>query len=135
MKFSFKPTMLVTSLAFALTATVSPLAQAFDGWHLEATTSIPGKNSSWDYISLDEANNRLFIGRRAMGLQAFDLATGKVDDMPDSRIAMAVAAATAPTPTLPLDHSHSDRPATAAVSAMDRMWLTISKALTSRIWP
>ncbi len=78
MKFSFKPTMLVTSLAFALTATVSPLAQAFDGWHLEATTSIPGKNSSWDYVSLDAANNHLFIGRRAMGLHALDLATGKV---------------------------------------------------------
>ncbi len=53
-------------------------AQAFDGWKLESSTAIPGKNGAWDYVSLDAKANHLFIGRRGLGLQAYDIATGKV---------------------------------------------------------
>jgi hypothetical protein len=62
----------------ASTLLFTTAAVAFDGWKLENTVAIPGKNSSWDYVSLDAVNNRLFIGRRAMGLQVMDLATQKV---------------------------------------------------------
>ena len=53
-------------------------SMAFDGWKLESSSAIPGKNSAWDYVSLDTANNHLFIGRRGNGLQVFDLATAQV---------------------------------------------------------
>ena len=54
-------------------------------------------------------------------------------EMPFRRSAIAVAAATAPTPTSPCVHSQSVAPALAAISAIDSMWLTISKPVTSRI--
>lgn len=61
----------------AATALATP-AIAFDGWHLESSTTIPGKGSAWDYVSLDATNNRLFLGRRGAGLQVVDIATGKM---------------------------------------------------------
>ena len=48
-------------------------ALAFDGWHLEQATVIPGRMGAWDYLALDVARNRLFIGHRRDGLQVFDL--------------------------------------------------------------
>lgn len=53
------------------------ISHAFDGWKLESSVAIPGKNSAWDYVSLDATRNRLFIGRRGNGLQVFDIASGK----------------------------------------------------------
>ena len=68
---------LCAAASMALLAS-TPSAMAFDGWKLESSTAIAGKNSAWDYVSLDAANNHLFIGRRGNGLQVFDLATSKV---------------------------------------------------------
>jgi DNA-binding beta-propeller fold protein YncE len=53
-------------------------AFALDGWHQLAATVIEGKGSAWDYVSLDPARNRLFVGHRKEGLQVIDLATGKL---------------------------------------------------------
>jgi DNA-binding beta-propeller fold protein YncE len=50
-------------------------AFAFDGWRLEEAIKIPGKGSGWDYLALDGAHNRLFIGHRKEGLQVLDLTT------------------------------------------------------------
>jgi len=63
--------------AAAAVASVSVPAAAFDGWHLENATAIPGKGSAWDYVSLDAARGHLFIGRRGSGLQVYDIATRK----------------------------------------------------------
>ena len=69
----------VTAMALALAlTTLAPPAQALDGWKLENSTAIPGKNAAWDYVSLDATRNRLFIGRRSLGLQVYDIASGKV---------------------------------------------------------
>lgn len=69
---------LTAPLLFAITSAVCGNGYAFDGWKLEDSTAIPGKNSAWDYVSLDASHNRLFIGRRGNGLQVYDLATKKV---------------------------------------------------------
>ena len=53
-------------------------AVALDGWKLESSTLIEGPGSAWDYISLDPAAGRLYIGHRKAGLQVFDLATKKL---------------------------------------------------------
>jgi DNA-binding beta-propeller fold protein YncE len=78
MKTAFKPATAFSILATVAALVASPPASAFDGWHLEASTTIPGKGSAWDYVSLDAASNRLFIGRRGAGLQVVDIATGKL---------------------------------------------------------
>ena len=64
---------LVATTAFA----IAP-ALAFDGWHLESATTIEGKGSAWDYLTLDASSSRLFIGHRKEGLQVFDLAAKKL---------------------------------------------------------
>ena len=69
---------LAAPLLLAAISALSANSFAFDGWKLENSTAIPGKNSAWDYVSLDVANNHLFIGRRGNGLQAYDIASGKV---------------------------------------------------------
>ncbi|WP_342616215.1 hypothetical protein [Rhodoferax sp. GW822-FHT02A01] len=69
---------LAAHILLASATALSASAFAFDGWKLESATAIPGKNSAWDYVSLDAANNHLFIGRRGNGLQVFDIASGKV---------------------------------------------------------
>jgi hypothetical protein len=53
-------------------------ASAFDGWRLENATIIEGKGSAWDYLSLDGASGRLYIGHRKEGLQVFDTAARKL---------------------------------------------------------
>jgi DNA-binding beta-propeller fold protein YncE len=74
-----KRTQLCIAAAVGLAITsLTAQVQAFDGWKLESSTSISGKNGAWDYVTLDAATNRLFIGRRGLGLQVFDIATGKV---------------------------------------------------------
>lgn len=56
---------------------VAPVG-AFDGWFIESAVAIPGEGSSWDYLSLDEARSRLFIGHRSEGLKVFDLRAQKL---------------------------------------------------------
>lgn len=73
-----KPLRLAAPFLLAALSALPGISQAFDGWKLESSVAIPGKNSAWDYVSLDAARNRLFIGRRGNGLQVFDIASGKV---------------------------------------------------------
>lgn len=72
------PLRLAASLVFAASSVLCANSYAFDGWKLESASAIPGKNSAWDYVSLDAAHNRLFIGRRGNGLQVYDLASKTV---------------------------------------------------------
>jgi len=53
-------------------------AFAFDGWHTESVTVIPGKGAGYDYITYDAANKHVFLGHRGEGLQVFDPATKTV---------------------------------------------------------
>ena len=74
---TFKPRHIAASCGLAI-ATLAAPAYAFDGWKLENSTAIPGKNGAYDYVSLDVATNHLFIGRRGLGLQVYDIGTAKV---------------------------------------------------------
>jgi hypothetical protein len=53
-------------------------AQAFDGWRLQDSTPLASSGSAWDYLSLDQANQRLYIGHRKEGLQVYDIAGHKL---------------------------------------------------------
>jgi hypothetical protein len=65
------------SLAALAIATVGQ-ALAFDGWHLEQATTIQGKGSGYDYVSVDSATHHIFLGHRKEGLQVFDPSAQKV---------------------------------------------------------
>ncbi len=62
----------VRGLCFAAVLAGAP-ALAFDGWHVEQATVIEGRTGPWDYLSLDAAHDRLYIGHRKDGLQVFDI--------------------------------------------------------------
>jgi hypothetical protein len=57
---------------------MASFALAADGWHLLDATILEGKAGAWDYIAMDANTNHLFIGRRKMGLQVFDVITNKL---------------------------------------------------------
>ena len=66
-------------LIMAMIATVSlPASAAGPVYVLESATTLPSTNSSWDYISLDQAGGRLFMARRLDGLTVFDINTKTV---------------------------------------------------------
>lgn len=71
-------TALTTALTAALTAALVTPAQAFDGWAIESAVNVPGQGSSWDYLTLDEPRQHLFIGHRGEGLKVIDLRSGKL---------------------------------------------------------
>jgi len=66
-------------LIIATIAAVSlPASAAGPVYVLESATTLHSTNSSWDYISLDQAGGRLFIARRLDGLTVFDINTKTV---------------------------------------------------------
>jgi DNA-binding beta-propeller fold protein YncE len=66
-------------LIMALIAAVSlPASATGPVYVLENATTLPSTNSSWDYLSLDQAGGRLFIARRLDGLTVFDINTKTV---------------------------------------------------------
>jgi hypothetical protein len=85
---------LLAAGALLVAAFVSGPAAAFDGWHLDQVTTVPSKGSSWDYLSVDEANQRLFIGHRKEGLRVFDLKSNKVVKVIDHTVAESSNGAT-----------------------------------------
>ncbi len=68
---SRKHALLAATIMAASSALAFP-ALAFDGWHTENVTFIPGKTAGYDYITYDSTNKHLFLGHRKEGLQVFD---------------------------------------------------------------
>ena len=54
-------------------AVVADPAIAYDGWRMTDSTAIESKGAGWDYLTLDAATGRLYIGHHEEGLQVFDL--------------------------------------------------------------
>jgi hypothetical protein len=65
----------LTAAAIAL-ATPSLSAQAFH--RLESAVTLKSAAPDWDYVTLDPARGRLFIGRRGEGVVVYDIRTKKV---------------------------------------------------------
>jgi hypothetical protein len=53
-------------------------ALAAGSYHLEKVVAIPGGDSGWDYNSLDEQHDRIFIAHRKEGLHVYDIRKGRV---------------------------------------------------------
>jgi hypothetical protein len=84
---------IVCGAAALLFSCVMPAA-AFDGWRLENATVIEGKGSAWDYLSLDEASGKLYIGHRKEGLQVYDVRARKLLGTVESTTAQSSNGAT-----------------------------------------
>lgn len=69
---------LVMSFAVVAVAATTLAAQQQSSFRLESAVTLAGASPSWDYVTLDTMHGRLFIGRRKLGVTAFDLASGKV---------------------------------------------------------
>ena len=65
----------ISVAAAAFACLISPPANAFDGWRIEAATVLKSKTATFDYISFDPGTNHVFLGHRKEGLQVFDPAT------------------------------------------------------------
>ncbi len=78
----------------ALMASVSTSALAFDGWRLESATSVESKTSAWDYLTLDQASGKLYIGHRKEGLQVYDTAAKKMIKTVDKTVTQSSNGAT-----------------------------------------
>ena len=67
--------LLATSILLAMLPTVSQAEKSTvpdNFYRLQSEVTLPGKSPDWDYLAFDAAHHRLFIGRRAAGLLAFD---------------------------------------------------------------
>lgn len=60
-------------LLFALSCSVACTASAKTIYKIDQIFPMKGKAPSWDYITEDTANGRLFLGRRAAGVTVFGL--------------------------------------------------------------
>ena len=60
-------------LIVAATLIALPAVAADPLYTLENATTLPSKNTGWDYVSLDAATGRLFMNRRLDGLTVFDI--------------------------------------------------------------
>ncbi len=69
-------------------------ARAYDGWHLQQATVIPGKAAAWDYVSFDPGTAHLFIGHRKDGLLVFDPVAQKMVSIIDGTAAHSSNGAT-----------------------------------------
>lgn len=70
--------LLVLPLALTAPAMHALAAQQPSYFRLESAVTLPGAAPSWDYLTLDTAHARLFIGRRALGVTVYDLAGARV---------------------------------------------------------
>ena len=59
-------------------------------WVFESAQALPSTDTSWDYITLDPATNRLFIARRNDGLLAWDTKTREGRTVENSKAANGV---------------------------------------------
>src|SRR3974377_2334688 len=53
-------------------------AEPYVGYHVSKVITLPGKNPRWDHVSVDPANRNVLIGRRDLGVWAYNMDSGDV---------------------------------------------------------
>ncbi len=69
---------LMLPATLAATLAGATRAHAYDGYHLQSVLNVPSKGLAWDYVTMDAATGRVFVGHRKEGLQVFDMNAGKM---------------------------------------------------------
>src|ERR1700676_3679937 len=66
-----------TSIAYA--------ADAYTGYKVSKVIPLPGKNPRWDHVSVDPVNRNVFIGRRDLGVWVYNIDSGKVSQIENTK--------------------------------------------------
>jgi hypothetical protein len=60
-------------------------ADAYVGYRVAKEVVLPGKNPRWDHVSVDPANRNVLIGRRDQGLWTYNMDTGKIGQVEQTK--------------------------------------------------
>jgi len=60
-------------------------ADAYVGYHVAKVVPLPGKNPRWDHVSVDPANRNVLIGRRDLGLTVYNIDSGQVKQVENTK--------------------------------------------------
>ncbi len=78
---------LLASTAFIGTAFVNlaSAAEPYVGYRVTKVIPLPGKNPRWDHVSVDPANRNVLIGRRDLGVWVYNIDSGKVSQIENTK--------------------------------------------------
>jgi hypothetical protein len=77
-------TALITTSVVGLIGAASA-AEPYMGYHVSKVVTLPGKNPRWDHVSIDPANRNVLIGRRDQGLWVYNIDSGKVSQVDNTK--------------------------------------------------
>jgi DNA-binding beta-propeller fold protein YncE len=77
--------LVLASLAGAATAGTARAADAYVGYHMIGVKILPGKTPRYDHVSVDPVNRHVFVGQRADGLAVFNIDTGELTTVADTK--------------------------------------------------
>jgi hypothetical protein len=78
----------IIALAGALLASTAIVGSAvadYTGYRVTKVIPLPGKNPRWDHVSVDPANRNVFIGRRDQGVWVYNIDSGKVSQVENTK--------------------------------------------------
>ena len=74
-----------TTLVSTALVNASYAADAYTGYKVSKVIPMPGKNPRWDHVSVDPANRNVFIGRRDLGVWVYNIDSGKVSQVENTK--------------------------------------------------
>jgi len=78
----------VIALAGALLASTAFIGTAvadYTGYRVTKVIPLMGKNPRWDHVSVDPANRNVFIGRRDLGVWVYNIDSGKISQIENTK--------------------------------------------------
>jgi hypothetical protein len=74
-----------TALVSASLVGLAHAADAYVGYHVSKVITLPGKNPRWDHVSVDPANRNVLIGRRDLGVWVYNMDSGDVKQIDQTK--------------------------------------------------
>src|SRR3984893_11362693 len=72
-------------LASTALVSIGYAADAYTGYKVSKVIPLPGKNPRWDHVSVDPVNRNVFIGRRDDGVWVYNIDSGEVKQIPQTK--------------------------------------------------
>jgi len=69
----------------ALVSTANSQAPGYTGYRVTKVIPLPGKNPRWDHVSVDPANRNVLIGRRDQGVWVYNIDSGDVKQVENTK--------------------------------------------------
>jgi hypothetical protein len=67
------------------TALVGTAVADYTGYKVSKVIPLPGKNPRWDHVSIDPENRNVLIGRRDLGVWVYNIDSGKVSQVENTK--------------------------------------------------